>query len=260
MDIFTLLSTGHEGISQASLQASWLKKPLITTTIGGLPEVCIDGVTGLLVPPASPEKVAEAVLKLANDADLRKSMGENARKLVEKNYLFDHTLNAMELMWSELSSSMFLLNLFLIMVGRMQIEEIPIGKFGFIREQTIDWFKSHLSLVATGAAILVAVLVGAGRFLGWFQGGGEVDFVSADVAYRKWDGGKETLAKLEKILKRHPELHVKYDGAIAQKLLRSSESGLAQGYANAAIKRMGSFSPHYTDFSEGIDPHCPGQT
>ncbi len=104
MDIFTLLSTGHEGISQATLQASWLKKPLITTTIGGLPEVCIEGVTGLLVPPASPEKVAEAVLKLANDAQLRKSMGENARKRVEENYLFDHTLNAMELMWSELST------------------------------------------------------------------------------------------------------------------------------------------------------------
>ncbi len=132
----------------------------------------------------------------------------------------------------------------------MQIEEIPIGKFGFIRQQTIDWLKGHVSLVISGCAILVAVLIGAGRFLGWFQGGGEVDFVSADVAYRKWDGGKETLAKLEKILKRHPELHVKYDGAIAQKLLRSSESGLAQGYANAAIKRMGSFSPHYTDFSK----------
>lgn len=136
------------------------------------------------------------------------------------------------------------------MVNRMQIEEIPVGKFGFIKHQTIDWLKSHLSLVATGGAVLVALLVGAGRFLGWFQGGNAVDFVSADTVYRKWDGGKETLAKLEKILKRHPELHVKYDGAIAQKLLRSSESGLAQSYANAAIKRMGSFSPYYTDFSQ----------
>ena len=39
MDVFTLLSTAHEGISQASLQAAYLKRPLITTSIGGLPEV-----------------------------------------------------------------------------------------------------------------------------------------------------------------------------------------------------------------------------
>lgn len=104
MDIFTLLSTGHEGISQATLQASWLQKPLITTTVGGLPEVCIEGVTGLLVPPASPMKVAEAVLKLANDRPLRETMGRNARQRVEEKFLFSHTLNAMELLGSELVS------------------------------------------------------------------------------------------------------------------------------------------------------------
>ena len=37
LDIFALLSTAHEGISQASLQAAYLRKPLITTTIGGPP-------------------------------------------------------------------------------------------------------------------------------------------------------------------------------------------------------------------------------
>ena len=60
MDIFALLSTANEGISQATLQASYLEKPLITTSIGGLPEVCLDGETGIVVPPFSPEKIAEA--------------------------------------------------------------------------------------------------------------------------------------------------------------------------------------------------------
>ena len=103
MDIFMLLSTAHEGISQATLQASWLKRPLITTTIGGLPEVCIDGVTGLLVPPGAPEKVAEAVARLARDAEMRREMGEKARKHVEEKYLFTHTLDAMEAMWKEVT-------------------------------------------------------------------------------------------------------------------------------------------------------------
>ncbi|HUD01164.1 MAG TPA: glycosyltransferase family 4 protein [Rhabdochlamydiaceae bacterium] len=96
LDIFTLLSTAHEGISQASLQAAYLKKPLITTTIGGLPEVCLDGITGLQVPPSSPEKVTEAVLRLASDARLREAYGEAAHKLVEDKFTLKHTLDQME--------------------------------------------------------------------------------------------------------------------------------------------------------------------
>lgn len=96
LDIFTLLSTAHEGISQASLQAAYLQKPLITTTVGGLPEVCLEGVTGLLVPPFSPAKIAEAVLKLAEDPLLRKTFGEAAHSLVKEKFMLHHTLEEME--------------------------------------------------------------------------------------------------------------------------------------------------------------------
>ena len=50
MDIFLLLSTAHEGISQASLQAAYLGRPLVTTSVGGLPEVCLDGEQARLYP------------------------------------------------------------------------------------------------------------------------------------------------------------------------------------------------------------------
>lgn len=96
LDIFTLLSTAHEGISQASLQAAFLKKPMITTTIGGLPEVCLDGNTGILVPPSSPEKVAEAVLRLASDPQLRQKFGAAGHQLVEEKFTMQHTLDQME--------------------------------------------------------------------------------------------------------------------------------------------------------------------
>ncbi len=95
-DIFTLLSTANEGISQASLQAGFLAKPMITTSIGGLPEVCIDGFTGIVVPPRSPEKVAEAILLLAQDPSLRKYFGENAKKLVLERFTLMHTLDSMQ--------------------------------------------------------------------------------------------------------------------------------------------------------------------
>lgn len=101
MDIFTLLSTAHEGISQASLQAAFLQRPLITTTIGGLPEVCIDGETGLLVPPSSPDEVARAVLKLFHDPELRGQFGVNGRKLVESKFTMQHTLDRMAALYSQ---------------------------------------------------------------------------------------------------------------------------------------------------------------
>ncbi|NGX45250.1 MAG: D-inositol 3-phosphate glycosyltransferase [Chlamydiae bacterium] len=102
LDIFTLLSTANEGISQAALQAAYFQKPLVTTTVGGLPEVCIQGETGILVPPNSPEKVASAVLKLFDDPDARQEMGRRARRLVENNFTLKHTLDQMENVYNQL--------------------------------------------------------------------------------------------------------------------------------------------------------------
>lgn len=104
MDIFALLSTAHEGISQATLQAAYLKKPLITTPIGGLPEVCLDGKTGLIVPTFSPERVGEAVIRLMNDPALRRKFGEDAHQLVTQKFTMRHTLDEMESVYNQLLS------------------------------------------------------------------------------------------------------------------------------------------------------------
>lgn len=95
IDVFLLLSTANEGISQASLQAAYLAKPLITTPTGGLKEVCLNEETGLIVPIRDPESVAKAVLRL-KDPNLRKSFGEKAKYLVEQRFLFKKTLQQVE--------------------------------------------------------------------------------------------------------------------------------------------------------------------
>lgn len=102
LDIFTLLSVAHEGISQATLQAAFFKRPLITTDVGGLPEVCIHGSTGLIVPSSNPEAVAQAVLKMAEDPFLRERLGKNAKMLVEQKYMINHTLDQMEAIYQRL--------------------------------------------------------------------------------------------------------------------------------------------------------------
>lgn len=102
MDLFALLSTAHEGVSQASLQAAYLGRPLLTTDIGGLPEVCLPGQTGRIVPPFSPGKVAEAVLEFFHQPDLCCRFGENAKRLVEEKFTFDRTLREMKKVFTHL--------------------------------------------------------------------------------------------------------------------------------------------------------------
>jgi len=101
LDVFTLLSTAHEGVSQASLQAAFLQKPLIATPTGGLKEVCIDNVTGIQVPNFSPDKVASAILKLQNNKAIRDEFAQNAKKLAE-NFTEDNMLSQMSDIYSKI--------------------------------------------------------------------------------------------------------------------------------------------------------------
>lgn len=103
MDIFALCSHSHEGVSQASLQAAWLGKPLLTTPTGGLKEVCIPEVTGLLVPPNHPDQVAEAVRRLLSDPPLRAELGRNAKSLVYHHFTMERMLDQMEALLFDLS-------------------------------------------------------------------------------------------------------------------------------------------------------------
>lgn len=84
LDVFTLLSTAHEGVAQASLQAAFLGKPLITTPTGGLKEVCINNNTGILVKTFSPNEVAKAIMRLKKDKNLREKFSLNAKGLSKK--------------------------------------------------------------------------------------------------------------------------------------------------------------------------------
>jgi glycosyltransferase involved in cell wall biosynthesis len=96
LDLFALLSTAHEGVSQAILQAAYLGKPLVATAVGGLGEVCIDQQTGIIVDPFSPTQVAAAVLAIKENPSLSRQLGQNAHQLVLEKFTLTHTLDQME--------------------------------------------------------------------------------------------------------------------------------------------------------------------
>lgn len=89
-----ILSSDYEGVPLVVLEAMAAGKPVISTAVGGVPELVVDGITGFLVPPGQPEALAQAILKLATNPELRQSMGEAAqRRAVE---LFDISRTARE--------------------------------------------------------------------------------------------------------------------------------------------------------------------
>lgn len=76
-----------EAFAVVQLEAMAFGKPVINTALkSGVPYVSVDGVTGITVKPGSIRELAAAMEKLAGNAQLRKAYGENALRLVEKEY------------------------------------------------------------------------------------------------------------------------------------------------------------------------------
>jgi len=78
-DIFALTSR-HEGLPIALLEAMALGVPPVATRVGGIPEVVTDGVDGILLPPGDPDAFAAAFAGLADDAARRRQVGEAAAR------------------------------------------------------------------------------------------------------------------------------------------------------------------------------------
>jgi len=66
-----------EAFGMAAAEAMAAGLPVIASAVGGLPEVVVDGVTGLLVPPNDPKALAVAMVRIAQDSTLRGRMGQS---------------------------------------------------------------------------------------------------------------------------------------------------------------------------------------
>lgn len=83
-DLFVLPSD-YEGVPLTVLEAMAAGKPVVSTRVGGVPELVEDELTGFLVPPRDPEALAQAILQLAKDHDLCRRMGQaGQRKAIER--------------------------------------------------------------------------------------------------------------------------------------------------------------------------------
>ena len=82
-DVFAL-NTSYEGLSHQILEAMALGVPVVTTDVGGNPELVIDGITGFLVEFNDKFAFAEKIDKILSDKSFATAMSENAKKKAEE--------------------------------------------------------------------------------------------------------------------------------------------------------------------------------
>jgi len=101
MDLFVLPSH-TEGLPITILEAMAAGRPVIATSVGGIPEVVRDGETGLLVPERDPRRLADAVLRLLETPGLAKAMGEAGRKRIEEAFTLEREARQTSLLYGQL--------------------------------------------------------------------------------------------------------------------------------------------------------------
>lgn len=95
-DAIYVLPSYYEGLPTTVLEAMSCGMPVVATNIPGTDEAIANGKTGLLVPPREPKRLAEAILRLLDDEELRKKIGDAGRMHVVNNYDWDIIANKIE--------------------------------------------------------------------------------------------------------------------------------------------------------------------
>ena len=81
-----IISSQAEGVPQFLLQAMAMAKPVVSTAVGGIPDIITDGLNGLLIPPEEPQALGKAVIKILEDPNYARGISQKALKTVLENY------------------------------------------------------------------------------------------------------------------------------------------------------------------------------
>ncbi|MDA8324668.1 MAG: glycosyltransferase [Nitrospiraceae bacterium] len=84
-DIFVLPSF-KEGLPNVVLEAFALRKPVVATRVGGIPEIVMDGISGFLVSPSSCGQLSECIIRLIRNPEMATEFGEAGYKHVRAHF------------------------------------------------------------------------------------------------------------------------------------------------------------------------------
>jgi len=91
-----LLSSIKEGLPYAILEAGFAKLPVISTSVGGIPEVIENLKTGLLIPPARPTEIKNALIYINEHEEIKTELAKSLYSKVTTNYNFEKIVSQIE--------------------------------------------------------------------------------------------------------------------------------------------------------------------
>jgi glycosyltransferase involved in cell wall biosynthesis len=104
-DVFAFPTEYREGVPRALLEAAAAACPIVTTRMPGCYDVILDGWNGFLVPPRSPQLLADRILDLLSDRERACVMGARATELVRKEFNLSITVDRYAALYEELMNS-----------------------------------------------------------------------------------------------------------------------------------------------------------
>lgn len=107
MDIF-VLSSKSEGHPYSLIEALAQGKPVVATRVGGVSDVVVNGKNGYLVPPKNSHQLAQAIIKLLKDTDLRRSFGKEGKRVARQNFSLKRMVSETELLYRKLVAQNYL--------------------------------------------------------------------------------------------------------------------------------------------------------
>ena len=93
LDVVVLASPKKEGFGRILAEAMACNVPVIGTNVGGIPEIIVNGESGLIVEPNSPQALSEAIMKLLENRSLAKQLIRNGRKIVQTKFSVNGHIN-----------------------------------------------------------------------------------------------------------------------------------------------------------------------
>lgn len=99
-DIF-LLSSIKEGLPYAILEAGFANLPVISTSVGGIPEVIENLKTGLLIPPGRPTEIKNSLIYIEEHKEIQKDLAQNLHNKIMETYNFEKVVSEIEIVYKD---------------------------------------------------------------------------------------------------------------------------------------------------------------